>query len=166
MERGQTSPGRRGLHGGLAGKRAADLRALTLVATIREVRAAGFVSQRALVDELNRRGIPTARGGRWHYTTVVRMLTRLDRIMPGKGGINNGLASKRVADVRAEAFGPTIRKLRKAGFFSIKAIARELNEREIPTARGGKWHVTSVSRLLHRLERLEPSLAAATDERR
>jgi hypothetical protein len=137
-----------------------------LVATIREVRAAGFTSRRALADELNRRGIPTARGGIWHYTTVVRMLTRLDRIMPGKGGINNGLASKRVADVRAEAFGPTIRKLRKAGFFSIKAIARELNEREIPTARGGKWHVTSVSRLLHRLERLEPSLAAATDERR
>ena len=35
-----------GVHGALAGKRAADLRALTLVATIREVRAAGFVSRR------------------------------------------------------------------------------------------------------------------------
>jgi hypothetical protein len=154
---GGTSSRRGGVHGALAGKRAADLRALTLVATIREVRAAGFVSRRALADELNRRGIPTARGGIWHYTTVVRMLTRLGRITLGKGRINNGLASKQVADVRAEALGSTIRKLRRAGFFSIKAIARELNEREIPTSRGGKWHVTSVSRLLQRLETLELS---------
>jgi len=154
---GGTSSRRGGVHGALAGKRAADLRALTLVATIREVRAAGFVSRRALADELNRRGIPTARGGIWHYTTVVRMLTRLGRITLGKGRINNGLASKQVADMRAEALAPTIRKLRRAGFFSINAIARELNEREIPTSRGGKWHVTSVSRLLHRLETLELS---------
>ena len=35
------------------------------------------------------------------------------------------------------------------------AIARELNEREIPTARVGKWHRTSVDRLLRRLEKLE-----------
>jgi hypothetical protein len=32
-----------------------------------------------------------------------------------------------------------------------------LNQREIPTARGGKWHKTSVTRLLHRLETLELS---------
>jgi Recombinase len=80
------------------------------------------------------------------------MLARLGLITSGKGRINNGLASKRVADVRAESFGPTIRKLRKAGFVSINAIARELNKREISTARGGKWHLTSVSRLLRRLD--------------
>jgi len=85
------------------------------------------------------------------------MLTRLGQLTSGQDGINNGLASKRVADVRAEAFGPTIRKLRKAGFVSIQAIARELNERGIPAARGGKWHLTSVTRLLERLERLELS---------
>jgi len=49
-----------------------------------------------------------------------------------------------VADVRAEALRPTIRKLQKAGFVSIKAIARELNERGIPMARGGKWRLTTV----------------------
>jgi hypothetical protein len=70
------------------------------------------------------------------------MLTRLGMLTSGKGGVNNGLAGKRVADVRAEALGPTIRKLRKAGFVSIHAIARELNERGIPAARGGKWHLT------------------------
>jgi Recombinase len=156
--RAETSPSGRGMHGALAGKRAADYRALALVPIIRALTAAGFVSRRALADELNRRGIPTARGGHWHYTTVARMLTRVGRIVPAKGGrINTALATKQAADVRAEALGPTIRKLRKAGFVSIKAIAHELNQREIPTARGGKWNKTSVTRLLHRLERLEPS---------
>jgi hypothetical protein len=119
--------------------------------------AAGTLSRRALADELNRRRIPTARGGSWHYTTVVRMLTRLGLIAKGK--TNNGLANKNAADVRAKALASTIRKLRKAGFVAIKAIARELNERRIPTARGGKWHRNTTWRLLHRLERLEHSSA-------
>jgi len=110
--------------------------------------AADFVSQRALAHELNRRRIPTARGGRWHYTTVKRLLFRL-------GLITYGRTSKHAADVRAEGLRSTILELRTAGFVSNKAIARELNAREIPTARGGKWHTTSVGRLLHRLERLE-----------
>src|SRR5229473_8423776 len=46
--RGETSPSRHGMHGGLANKRAADSRALALLPTIRELMAAGFVSQRAL----------------------------------------------------------------------------------------------------------------------
>ena len=83
------------------------------------------------------------------------MLTRLDLLMSERGGSNRELASKRIADVRAEALRPTIRKLRKAGFVSIAAITRELNERGIPTARDGKWRLTTVTRLLERLERLE-----------
>jgi hypothetical protein len=62
---------------------------------------------------------------------------------------------KRAADVRAETLGPTIRKLRKAGFVSIKAIACELNERRIEPPRGGIWHLTTVTRLLERLDRLD-----------
>src|SRR5882757_9810832 len=151
--RGRISSHRRAIPGPLAGKRAADSRARALASTIRKLMAAGFVSRRTLADELNRRGVPTARGGSWHGTTVERMLTGLGLITSG----NNVLANKQAADARAEAFGPTIRKLRKAGFVSIKAIAHELNQREIPTARGGKWHKTSVTRLLHRLETLELS---------
>jgi hypothetical protein len=133
-----------------------------LVSIIRELRATGFVSRRALANELNRRGVPTAHGGRWHHTTVVRILTRVDLLTSengriNNGRINNGLANKRAADARARALAPTIRDLRTAGFVSLKAIARGLNEREIPTARGGKWHRTSISRLLHRLKRLEAS---------
>ena len=149
---GGTSSRRRGVHGPLALKRAADSRALALVPTIRELRAAGFVSRRALADELNRRGIPTAHGGSWHYTTVVRMLTRLGLLTSGKGGrINNKLASKQAADARAKALASTIRALQAKGLVSFSAIARELNEQEIPTALGGKWHPASVSRLLRRL---------------
>jgi hypothetical protein len=62
--RGETSSRRRGIPGGLASKRAADRRALALVPIIRKLMAPGFVSYRALVDELNRKGIPAARGGR------------------------------------------------------------------------------------------------------
>jgi hypothetical protein len=164
----RNSARKRGAHGALANKRAADSRARALVSTIRELRAAGFVSRQALADEMNRRGISTARGGSWHYTTVVRMLTRLGLLTFGKGGrINNGLASKQAANARAEARASTIRALQAAGLVSSSAMARELNAREIATPLGGKWHPSSVSRLLRRLERLEPSsrTAVAADER-
>jgi hypothetical protein len=51
---------------------------------------------------------------------------------------------QRAADVRAKGLAATIAKIQNAGFISINAITRELSEREIPTALGGKWHSTSV----------------------
>ena len=125
---------------------AADSFACNVLPTIQTLTAAGFVSQRALANELNRRGIPTARGGSWHYMTVRRVLFRL-------GLVTSGGTSKPAADARAEALEPTIRKLQKAGL-SARAIALELNVQQVPTALGAKWHTTSVSRLLRRLERL------------
>ena len=159
--RGRTSSRRRVIPGPLAGKRAANSRAAALASTIRQLMAAGFVSQRELANELNRRGVATALGGSWHRTTVWRMLTRLGLIT--KGRINIGLASNQAADARAKALAPRIRALQAQGPVTLKAIARELNEREIPTALTGKWHPTSVSRLLRRLERLEPSSRTVVD---
>jgi hypothetical protein len=78
---GEESASRRGAS---ANRRAADAHALALLPTIRTLMAAGFVSQRALANELNRRGIATARGGNWHRTTVVRMLKRV--ALPSGGG--------------------------------------------------------------------------------
>src|SRR5712675_2581480 len=98
--RGVTSSRGRGVHRASTNKRAANSRAAALASTIRKLMAAGFVSQRELANELNRRGIPTALGGSWHRTTVWRMVRRL------------ALPIKRAADVRAETLGPTIRKLR------------------------------------------------------
>src|ERR1700730_12809241 len=152
---GGTSSGRRGGQGALAGKRAADSRALALLPAIRELMASGFVSRRALAGELNRRGIPTARGGHWHCTTVARMLTRLGLKTHGNPMINNGQALAQAADARAKALAPTIRALQGKGLVSLKSIARELNELGSPTARGAKWHLPAVTRLLERLESLE-----------
>jgi ribosomal protein S19E (S16A) len=157
VEQGKKAAGGPGSSGSQVIKRRAALHAAAFVSTIQELRSAGFVSRRALADELNRRGMPTARGGRWHYTTVVRTLTHLGLVTSGNGMVNNGKANKQAADARAEALRSTILELRKAGFVSTKAVARELNERGIATAKGGKWRPVGVSRLLHRLERLEPS---------
>ena len=156
MERcGKTSPRRRGIRGGAASKRAAKSRARVLLPIVRKLKAKGFVSHRALADELNRKGIPTPHRGRWHPTTVVRLLTLLGLVTPGNGRINNTLAHKLAAEARAMALAATIRKLRKAGFVSLGDIARELDKRRVPTARGGEWHRTSVRNLLRRLEKLE-----------
>ena len=59
--------------------------------------------------------------------------------------------------MRAKALASTVAKIQNAGFVSINAITRELSEREIPTPKGGKWHPTSVKRLLQRLKRVETS---------
>jgi hypothetical protein len=137
-------------------RKSADSRARALASTLRELRAAGFVSRQALADELSRRRIPTARGSRWQYTTVVRMLTRLGMLKSGKGArANNGQTGKRAADARAKALASTIRKLQAKGLVSFNAIAHALNEREIPTALGGNWHPATVRRLLQRLKNFD-----------
>jgi hypothetical protein len=166
MEHVRGKSHRRGVHRAVTNKRAADSRAAALASTIRKLMAAGFVSQHGLANELNRRAIPTALGGSWHRTTVVRMLTRLGLITSGRGRINTGQATKQNADARAKALASTIRALQASGLVSFGAIARALNQREIPAARGGKWHRASVGQLLHRLERLEhsPRTVVGADE--
>ena len=151
--RREISSHRGGIHGSLAGKRAIDARSLTVASTIRKLMAAGFISQRALADELNRRGISTAAGGRWHRTTVMRMITRLSQITNGR--IDIALVHRQAADARAKSLASAIRALQVDGVVTSYAIARELNERGIPTARGGKWHPTSVTRLVQRSKRMQ-----------
>jgi hypothetical protein len=65
----------------LAHMRAANMRARALSAVIQEIRAAGFVSYNAVSRELNRRQVPTLRGGKhWYPTTVSRVLVRLAKM--------------------------------------------------------------------------------------
>jgi Recombinase len=147
---------RRGVDGALANKQAADSRAHALASIIHELMASGFLSRLTLTAELNRRGIPTAQGARWHDNTVVRMLSRLGlRASLIDGRTNNGQAGKQSAEAKAEALAPTVRELQAQGFDTLGAIARELNARGIPTSRGTKWQATSVKRLLERLDRLD-----------
>ena len=146
------SPRKSESSGATANQLAANSHAAALALTIRGLMAVGFVTQQALRGELNRRGIQAAHGGMWHRTSIARVLIRLGLIKSGSG--NNGLALTRAANIRAEALGPTILKLRKAGL-TVEAIARELNKRKLPTPLGAKWHRTSVGRLLQRFERLD-----------
>ena len=76
------SSGRRGgSRNALAHKHAANLRARALAPVIQELRAAGFVSYGAVARELNRRQVPTLRGGKqWYSTTVSRVLVRLAKM--------------------------------------------------------------------------------------
>jgi hypothetical protein len=43
---------------------------------IEEIRASGIVSFIGIARELNRRAVPTARGGKWYPTTVINLLSR------------------------------------------------------------------------------------------
>jgi hypothetical protein len=59
-----------------ATRRQADMFAANLMPLIRQLRASGITTIRALADELNARGVRTARGGAWHPATVHGLLTR------------------------------------------------------------------------------------------
>ncbi len=43
---------------------------------VRELQAAGVSTLAGIADALNLRGIPTARGGEWHPSTVRNLLAR------------------------------------------------------------------------------------------
>ncbi len=58
-------------------KRGADERASKLTGLVREIQEAGATSLREIADELNRRSITTARGGKWHASSVRNLLARI-----------------------------------------------------------------------------------------
>jgi DNA invertase Pin-like site-specific DNA recombinase len=59
-------------------------------------------------------------------------------------------ATAAIASARAADLAPIIAELQAAGAASLRAIAVGLNERGIPTARGGAWSATQVMRVLAR----------------
>lgn len=60
--------------------------------------------------------------------------------------------NKQAAQAFANCLKPTIEELKADGFTTERAICAELNARQIPTAReGGKWHKSSVHRLLKKI---------------
>jgi DNA invertase Pin-like site-specific DNA recombinase len=58
------------------------------------------------------------------------------------------------ADEFAANILPIIRAIQAAGPIGMVTIAKELNGRGIRTARGGRWHVSSVANLLARTQKL------------
>lgn len=55
---------------------AADAQARKLRADLAELWVAGITNVREIAAALNARGIPASRGGRWHPTSVQRLLAR------------------------------------------------------------------------------------------
>jgi DNA invertase Pin-like site-specific DNA recombinase len=55
----------------------AGAHAVGLDDVVRGLRSEGFVTVRQIVEQLNSRGVPTPKGGRWHIVTVHRLLKRL-----------------------------------------------------------------------------------------
>ncbi len=55
---------------------AADRHAASVLPNIKEIRAAGITSLEGIAQELQARGVRTARGGRWHAQTVRNVMLR------------------------------------------------------------------------------------------
>lgn len=60
-----------------ANREAANTRAQDLAPVLEEIRAKGHETVKEITAELNRREIPTARGGQWHPTSTQRLLQRI-----------------------------------------------------------------------------------------
>ena len=56
------------------------------------------------------------------------------------------------ADRFAAGVLPLIQAIRATGITSLAGLARALNARGIPTARGGRWHVSTVRNVIRRAE--------------
>lgn len=73
--------------------------------------------------------------------------------VPSVTDIQAGIATRRAkAASRAADLAPIIRDIRATGATSLRELAAGLNERSVPTARGGSWSPTQVARLLDRLQ--------------
>ena len=61
-------------------REAADTHARKIAPKVRTIRREGYRTVRALTAELNARGVPTLRGGRWHIASTQNMLKRLEAL--------------------------------------------------------------------------------------
>ncbi|MGY0572402.1 recombinase family protein [Bradyrhizobium sp. RDM12] len=72
-----------------------------------------------------------------------------------RAGKGNGAAIAQVmakADRRASDLTVVVQDIKAGGAVTLQSIADELNNREMMTPRGGKWHPSSVANLLRRIE--------------
>ena len=61
------------------------------------------------------------------------------------------IRNKKQADDFALALEPIIGRLQREGIITIRAITRELNRLHVPTFQNGHWHISTVYKVMHRL---------------
>ena len=69
----------------------------------------------------------------------------------GKNGRVLAERNRQEADAFAGGVAGVVEAIRADGIATVRGITDELNRRQVPTARGGQWHVASVHRLMKRL---------------
>lgn len=69
----------------------------------------------------------------------------------GRTGTQLAKKNREEAEGRAKVLRPLLQELAAEGITSVRAVAAELNKRNVATPTGGAWHPTSVARLLARL---------------
>ena len=81
----RTNLGAASILGAVANAAQADRHAANVAPVVRQVQAAGGTTLRAIAAALNARGVRTARGGRWHASTVRNLLARQEpAALPGR----------------------------------------------------------------------------------
>lgn len=105
---------------------------------------------------LNEKGIKSIQGGRWHWSSVKRVVSRKERVKPWRIGsqIPYGFkVSKNGVDFdehdAEQAIISEMKNLQKAGK-TAWYITKNLNSRGIPAKKGGIWHPKSVIDILNR----------------
>jgi DNA invertase Pin-like site-specific DNA recombinase len=74
-------------------------------------------------------------------------------VVLGKQGKLLAIRNKRAADEFAHQLAPLLRKLKKRGITTVRAIAQEFNKEGIPTfRRDSQWHPSTVCALRNRLK--------------
>lgn len=86
-------------------------------------------------------------------TKAALLVARGKGTVLGKNGKVLAVNNRRAAEEFAIKLLPIIRRLKMRGIISVRAIARELNRKAVPTFRqDGKWHPSTVCMLINRLK--------------
>lgn len=71
----------------------------------------------------------------------------------GKGGAALRETVAANVDQHATNLAPAIADIRAEGHLTLRAIGRQLGQRDMPARQGGQWHVSNVRDLLVRVDR-------------
>jgi DNA invertase Pin-like site-specific DNA recombinase len=113
---------------------------LAQMAAVAELEA-GLISERtkaALAAKV-------ARDGQWDRNAS-------HHLVPGAGQQAAAQAVSDRAQQRSQDLAPVLEELRRAGASSLRDLAMALNERDVPTPRGGAWGPSAVRNVLARIE--------------